>query len=246
LTSSVTALREAGLDLPATAGKLGLATYIAGPFWRAPDAGALLARFRPVPGLRPYEPLLRARLLDGTTSPAALHRDATAAGFPGSRESVRRWLAPYRLAAPARPPAPPSPAQATRWITSNPASLDAADATALAAITSHCPDLAALHAHVAAFAKILAGRHGAAALDAWLATAEAAPAQPELASFALGIRMDHDAVAAGLTHPWSSGLVEGLNTRTKYLKRQMYGRATLPLLRKRILLPTSPRNQPEI
>jgi len=48
--------------------------------------------------------------------------------------------------------------------------------------------------------------------------------------------MDYHAVAAGLTLPWSSGLVEGLNTRTKLLKRQMYGRATFPLLRKRILL----------
>jgi transposase len=244
--AEVTALREAGLDLAAASARLGLATYITSPFWHAPDPGAVLARFRPVPGLRPFQALLRARLLDGTTSAAALHRHATAAGFAGSTGSVRRWLAPYRLAAPAgQPPAPPAPRQATRAITSHPDTLSDADATALATITSSCPALAALHAHVTAFAKILAGRHGATALDAWLATAEATPAQPELASFALGIRMDHDAVAAALTHPWSSGLVEGLNTRTKYLKRQMYGRATLPLLRKRILL-ASPRNQPEI
>ncbi len=39
-----------------------------------------------------------------------------------------------------------------------------------------------------------------------------------------------------LTLEWSSGRVEGLNTRTKLLKRQMYGRASFPLLRKRILL----------
>ena len=239
--AQVTALREAGLDLGAAARKLGLTKYIAGPFWRAPDPGALLAGLHPVPSLRPWEPLLRARLLAGVTSPAALHRDAAAAGFPGSHDAIGRWLAPYRLAAPAgKPPAPPTPTQAARWITSRPASLSDADAGALAAITARCPDLAALKAHVSAFAEALTRRQGKGALDTWLAAAQTAPAQPELASFALGIRMDYDAVAAALTLPWSSGLVEGLNTRTKYLKRQMYGRATFPLLRKRILTTRQP------
>ncbi|MFK0288834.1 hypothetical protein ACIQVL_51490 [Streptomyces sp. NPDC090499] len=41
---------------------------------------------------------------------------------------------------------------------------------------------------------------------------------------------------AGLTLPWSSGPVEGHVNRIKMLKRQMYGQASLPLLRKRVLL----------
>jgi transposase len=65
---------------------------------------------------------------------------------------------------------------------------------------------------------------------------DADPGQPDLHSFTTGIRQDYQAVRNGLTLPWSSGLVEGLNTRTKLLKRQMYGRAAFPLLRKRILL----------
>jgi hypothetical protein len=73
------------------------------------------------------------------------------------------------------------------------------------------------------------------ALGTWLAASENDPRFPELASFALGIRRDHDAVVNGLTLTWNSGLVEGLNTRTKLLKRKMYGRATFALLRKRIL-----------
>src|ERR1022692_9449 len=64
---------------------------------------------------------------------------------------------------------------------------------------------------------------------------DADPGQPELHSFTTGIRQDEQAVRNGLTLPWSSGLVEGLNTRTKLIKRQMYGRAGFPLLRKRIL-----------
>ena len=73
--------------------------------------------------------------------------------------------------------------------------------------------------------------------------AEASPGQPELRSFARGIRRDYQAVRNGLTLKWNSGRVEGLNTRTKMLKRQMYGRASFPLLRKRILL-TSQNPQP--
>jgi transposase len=41
---------------------------------------------------------------------------------------------------------------------------------------------------------------------------------------------------AGLTLPWSSGVVEGHVNRIKVLKRQMYGRAGFALLRKRVLL----------
>jgi transposase len=36
--------------------------------------------------------------------------------------------------------------------------------------------------------------------------------------------------------PWSSGVVEGNVNRVKMLKRQTYGRAAFPLLRKRVLL----------
>lgn len=42
-------------------------------------------------------------------------------------------------------------------------------------------------------------------------------------------------MAAGLCQPWSSGPVEGHVNRIKTIKRQMYGRANLDLLRKRVL-----------
>jgi transposase len=45
-------------------------------------------------------------------------------------------------------------------------------------------------------------------------------------------------VTAGLTLDWSSGLAEGHVNRIKMLKRQMHGRASTQLLRKRALLAT--------
>jgi len=47
---------------------------------------------------------------------------------------------------------------------------------------------------------------------------------------------DLPAVVAGLTLPYGNGPMEGANTKVKFLKRQMYGRAGFPLLRQRILL----------
>jgi transposase len=57
-----------------------------------------------------------------------------------------------------------------------------------------------------------------------------------LNSFVNGVRSDQLAVTAGLTLPFSSGAVEGQVNRIKMLKRQMFGRAGLDLLRKRVLL----------
>ncbi|GHG04085.1 hypothetical protein GCM10017667_38090 [Streptomyces filamentosus] len=57
-----------------------------------------------------------------------------------------------------------------------------------------------------------------------------------LPTLAGGIDRDRDAVIAGLTLPWNSGVVEGHGNRIKMLKRQMFGRAGFSLLRKRVLL----------
>lgn len=59
---------------------------------------------------------------------------------------------------------------------------------------------------------------------------------PHVHSFVRGLNQDLDAVTAALTRPHHNGRTEGANTRTKMLKRQMYGRASFELLRHRILL----------
>jgi transposase len=71
-------------------------------------------------------------------------------------------------------------------------------------------------------------------LAAWL-EAVATSGLAELQSFVTGVYQDKDAVLAGLTLPWSQGQIEGQVTRLKLIKRQMYGRAKLDLLRQRVL-----------
>ncbi len=72
------------------------------------------------------------------------------------------------------------------------------------------------------------------ALRPWLQEAQLA-AWPEVRQLARGLLRDHAAVQAALQLPYSNGPVEGQVTRLKLLKRQMYGRAKLALLRCRFL-----------
>ena len=53
--------------------------------------------------------------------------------------------------------------------------------------------------------------------------------------FVASLDQDGAAVRAALRLPWSSGQTEGQVNRLKLLKRAMYGRAKLDLLRRRFL-----------
>jgi transposase len=56
-----------------------------------------------------------------------------------------------------------------------------------------------------------------------------------LTRFVRTLQQDLRAVEAAVAEPWSNGLVEGHINRLKTLKRQMYGRAGVKLLRARLL-----------
>jgi transposase len=56
-----------------------------------------------------------------------------------------------------------------------------------------------------------------------------------LKQFAKGLKQDLAAVTNVLSLPWSNGQTEGQVNRLKLIKRQMYGRASFDLLRKRVL-----------
>jgi transposase len=72
--------------------------------------------------------------------------------------------------------------------------------------------------------------------DRWLQRLSRCEA-PEMKSFARSLRADLPAVRAAFTLPWSNGQTEGHVNRLKFLKRQMYGRASIDLLRLRVLNP---------
>jgi transposase len=71
-------------------------------------------------------------------------------------------------------------------------------------------------------------------LREWLIKA-AGSGLTEFRRFARGLTVDLSAVKAALLYEWSQGQVEGQVHRLKMIKRQMYGRAKLDLLRARVL-----------
>jgi transposase len=72
------------------------------------------------------------------------------------------------------------------------------------------------------------------ALREWLISAQRSEVA-EFVTFANGLTADLQAVRAALEYEWSNGQVEGQVHRLKLVKRQMYGRGKLDLLRARVL-----------
>jgi transposase len=165
-----------------------------------------------------------------------LWEELRAQGYRGSHRTLGRLLTALRHGAPPAPSAPPISARVvTGLILRRPEALDATETALLERLSARCEELRTTARLARAFATLVRERHGAVALRAWLDEAVAS-GLTALVSFATGLRRDEAAVAAGVTLPWSSGVVEGHNTRIKLIKRQMYGRAKFDLLRRRVLL----------
>lgn len=133
-------------------------------------------------------------------------------------------------------PAPPplSVRQVTGWITRHPATLTEEGKLHRKAVLDRCPELASAAELTSSFTEMLTTLSGAR-LPEWITEATDA-GLPGISSFATGLNGDFDAVTAGLTTDWNSGPVEGAVDRIKMLKRQMFGHAGFPLLRRRVLL----------
>ena len=234
----VQSLKAQGMGIKPIKRETGLAKETVRRFYRAGSVDELLAK---VKDGRPsildeYKPYLHQRWNQGCTNVIELHAELKDRGYKGGYGTVRDYMLPFRGAG-AAPPAVPGPPKArdlARWILADPGNLDDEEKAKLARARERCPHLDALAGHVTEFAKILTGLHGDR-LDAWI-TAVETDDQPDLHSFVRGIKRDYDAVLNGLTMPWSSGVVEGNVNRLKMLKRQTFGRAAFPLLRKRVLL----------
>ena len=71
-------------------------------------------------------------------------------------------------------------------------------------------------------------------MDAWLIDARASGIYA-MQRFAKTIRQDLEAARNAMSEPWSNGQTEGQINRLKTLKRAMYGRAGVELLRARMM-----------
>ena len=201
----------------------------------------------------PYERYVLQWWQAGNRNGFQLYRELTAQGYRGSSKAMYRYLerlqtpqshavgsaSPSKRQRRKRVQASPAPlenfsAQRATWLfVCPPEKLDETQHKELTLIRQASPSAETAYQLAQAFMQMIREQTGQQ-LDTWLSEVEASHL-PEFESFAKGIQQDKAAVQAGLTLPWSQGPTEGHVNRLKLLKRSMYGRAKLPLLRARVL-----------
>ncbi len=202
--------------------------------------------------ITPFIPYLRERWDNDERRPQVLHAELRARGFSGSWRRVQEQLAIWRREArraaagggeavgiPAALPALPrgkrrAPRQVAAWLARPAEELTPTQYAYVTALDEACPAIRSARPHAQRFARLIRTRDDTG-LVSWLTQAEACDVA-EVRDFAAGIRRDQAAVQAALDYAWSSGQVEGQVNRLKLVKRSMYGRAGLSLLRRRFLL----------
>ena len=112
---------------------------------------------------------------------------------------------------------------------------DAEDKKYVQILLKELPQLKQIRQLVRTFKTIL--KTGTGDIAKWiLKVKESSSKLPGLLTFARGLERDIEAVKNGICQKWSNGPVEGHVNRIKSIKRQMYGRASFELLRKKVLL----------
>jgi transposase len=122
-----------------------------------------------------------------------------------------------------------------RLLLTRPAAISGAQQALLSTLTAARPEMTSLAGLARSFAAPLnPDPANDDKLQEWARAAHAADL-PSLHALTPGLDLDMAAATAAITLPFHNGRTEGVNTKTKMIKRQMYGRAGFTLLRHRIL-----------
>jgi transposase len=191
--------------------------------------------------LAPYEAYLIQRWAEGCRNRSRLFREIRLLGYQHSARTVSLFL--KRLE---QDPSASAAVTSRRTVTRVPSARHVASLLVcrkdrlpeeereyLRRLCDHEPTIACAYGLAQEFAEMARERTGQG-FDAWLTRATDSGIT-ELDRFARGLTDDRAAVEAGLTLEWSNGQTEGQVNKLKLLKRQMYGRANVDLLRQRVL-----------
>jgi transposase len=208
---------------------------------------------RPRRGHRLLDPFKGYRLNrwnEGCHTAAQLYREIQPQAYAGKLTTVRDFIQRLRQAS-ALPPGvrsqpgprldgdptqrPPSLRCLTGWMVKHPAKRLPEDERRLAQRVADPPQLTITLDLARPFAEIVRQQQPDK-LDSWLTQASPSGFQT-WRSFAASLHQDDPALRAALRERWSNGPTEGTINRLKTLKRQMYRRAGLDLLRIRLLQP---------
>ena len=225
---------QQGLSVKKVAYEVGVAKGTVEKYKRLaqhPGTARLLSRPRE---LEAFHDWLRAMWAAGTRNASTLYQALREQGYAGGYTVVREFCRQLRLGMPSLP---------RRWVCPSPRTLSwamlnrkASCSPQVTTLLEHCD---AQHPELARVGQLLTdgwnifNQMSVIPLKTWL-TALTTSGVRELQVFAVGIDRDYDAIREAVETSFSNGQVEGQVNRLKTLKRGMYGRAGLDLLRARV------------
>jgi transposase len=187
----------------------------------------------------PYAEYVLERWQAGIHQAKQLYEEIHAKGFPGTVRIVQRFVQalankPLGITLPPATAAEHFSANNMTWVfIRDPKQLTREEQAELELICHHSATAALSYQLTQQFMTMLHLRRGQQ-LEIWVEAVEASQL-PELLRFAHGLLKDKSAVVAGLTLSYSNGPVEAQVNKLKLVKRSMFGRAKLPLLRQKLL-----------
>lgn len=175
------------------------------------------------------------RLQSGIHDGKQFYEEIRTQGFTGSSGIVKRFLQTLRgkRGKPRSNQNRPAPNNPTWLFIRQDKDLTAEERIELFLLCQHSPTAKLAYPLVQVFLTMLRQSRGEE-FEGWVQAAEVSHI-PELERFAINLLRDRKAVGAGLAYAYSSGPVEAQVHKLKLVKRSMYGRAKLPLLRQRLL-----------
>jgi transposase len=228
-------LLDQGVGLLECARRLQLALNTVKRYARVPEPQQLkkAPQYRPTL-VDPYrDHLRRRREEDPAVTIKQLLKEIKDLGYQGSQNLLYRYINQGRVESD-RPAV--SPRRLKGLLCTEPEQLKDKDRELLEALTGTCPEMTALAGHIRSFAALLTpAADNARHLEEWISQVREDDL-PHLHAYTRGLERDQQAVNNALTLPFHNGGTEGVNNKTKLIKRQMYGRASFSLLRHRILL----------
>lgn len=244
--TEVKALQAQGLSQRTIARQLGLNRRTVSNYFIAEACPQRSPPPPPPSSVTPYLSYLMQRWQAGCHAITQLHAELEVLGFKGHYASVyrlvQRLLADGRMTqSPVATPiaVPNLSVTEAAWLLLHPT--DRLDSTQLRLREQLCrasDDVNRAFALAQSFAAMVRNRL-VEQLDPWLSDASQCQIKA-FVNFAASLRRDYDAVKAALTYKWSNGQVEGQVNRLKLVKRLMYGRGKLDLLRRRVMGVPSP------
>lgn len=238
-------LKQAGVSATNVAIHLHHNYYTVRFYYNAPEFPERMPGRGPHSYLQPHLEYLEQRFTEGCANSTELYRELQARGYPATQGPVAAWLRARRLQAGEDPRLAHTNLPLTNsssilpsayklaWFIILPSEKLTEEEQALLRHLRQDVIIDQFYELAQALRQMITQRL-VEQLDSWLKVAASSPLKT-VRFFGKFLQDEYNFIRAALEHHWSNGQTEGQINRLKFIKRQMYGRASFELLRQKVL-----------